>query len=65
MPLTEGQRLQRAATEAFRKAGNAFNVKLEPGTPEWDAWQKLFNKAVAANDAYNAYLRANQWKSKS
>jgi hypothetical protein len=62
MPRTEGQWLQQATTEAFRKAGNAFNGKLQPGTPEWDEWQKPFNMAVAANDAYTAYLRANQPK---
>lgn len=57
MPHREGERLQKAATEAFRKAREAFQTNPKPGTPEWDAWQKLFNEAVAANEAYSEHLR--------
>ena len=65
MPYSEGQRLQQSAVNAFRKASDAFRLNPQPGTPEWDTWQKLFHEAVAANDAYRAYSRANERKAGS
>lgn len=48
----ETARLRHLAEHALRAAKEAFAKEPQPGTPEWDEWQRLFRAAIAANDAY-------------
>jgi len=45
-------RLQSAAQKLWDAANQMGALRPRPGTPDWNRWQELVNKAIAANDAY-------------
>jgi hypothetical protein len=52
MPQSELRKLYGAVMDAFRLAKETFERDPQPGTPEWDNWQRLLTQLFEANQAH-------------